>query len=189
MREPALSDSRIPDGGTTSVLAAGCRLDFVGRALRLPRRWQPGRLPDNSDRTEEIGAWHKRLHISTVRDRRYRRNTHARRGTRPLSLNGSREQTRALIPLKLALHELHPDQGRRTQRLGFAREFGHAGVKRMVVHAFPTGNTQPQAHARRVRSSPQFERYFFSKSGRYASYCSCFIRSIGMKWKAAELRV
>jgi hypothetical protein len=35
----------------------------------------------------------------------------------------------------------------------------------------------------------QFERYFFSKSGRYASYCSCFIRSIGMKWKAAELRV
>ena len=144
MREPALSDSRIPDGGTTSVLAAGCRLDFVGRALRLPRRWQPGRLPYNSDRTEEIGAWHKRLHISTVRDRRYRRNTHARRGNRPLSLNGSREQTRALIPLKLALHELHPDQGRRTQRLGFAREFGHAGVKRMVVDAFPTGIHNPK---------------------------------------------
>jgi len=30
-------------------------------------------------------------------------------------------------------------------------------------------------------------RYFFSKSGRNASYSSSFIRSIGMKRKAAEL--
>jgi hypothetical protein len=59
-----------------------------------------------------------------------------RRGTTPLSLNGGREQTRALIPLKLALHELHPDQGRRTQCLGLAREFGQTGVIRMLVDAF-----------------------------------------------------
>jgi hypothetical protein len=57
----------------------------------------------------------------------------------PLGLNGSCEQARALIPLKLALHELHPDQGRRSQRLGFAREFGQTLVKRMVVYAFHTG--------------------------------------------------
>lgn len=41
----------------------------------------------------------------------------------------------------------------------------------------------------RVRSLPEFERYFCSRSGRYASNCCSFIWSIGMKWKAAELRV
>src|SRR5438132_289150 len=39
-------------------------------------------------------------------------------GATPLSLNRNREQTRALIPLKLVLHELHLDQWHRTQRLG-----------------------------------------------------------------------
>ena len=53
--------------------------------------------------------------------------------------NGSREQARALIPLKLALHELHPDEGRRTQCLSLVREFDQTGVERMVVHAFHTG--------------------------------------------------
>jgi len=57
----------------------------------------------------------------------------------PSSSNGSREQTRALIPLKLALHELHPDQGGRAQRLGLARELDQAGVKRMFVNTFHAG--------------------------------------------------
>jgi len=54
-------------------------------------------------------------------------------------LNGSREQTRALIPLKLALNELHPDQGRRTQRLGLACEFGQQASNEWSLTPFHTG--------------------------------------------------
>lgn len=48
-------------------------------------------------------------------------------------LDRSRQQTGALIPLELALHQLKPDQGGGTQRLGFVDEFLETFLKRGLV--------------------------------------------------------